>query len=152
MPFAGFYVDANLLVLLVVGNVDTKIIAKHRRLEDYSTEHYEILLRVLGRGNRVFVTAHTLAEASNLLGQHGEPERSILMQALSYLIDEAEEVVIESARAAASPEFVRLGLTDSALLEVINPDTPLVTADVPLYVAALQRGHDVAMNFWEYTV
>ena len=98
----GYFVDANLPVLLVVGAVNRDIIAKHRRLEGYSAADYQTLLALLfSRGNRVFVTPNTLTEAPNFLAQHGKPERSLLMTGLRYLIDKSEEIVIASTQAAA---------------------------------------------------
>ena len=44
-------------------------------------------------------------------------------------------------------KFERLGLTDSALLEVVTPDTPLLTVDFDLYLAALESGEERAINF-----
>ena len=70
MPPSGFFLDANLFVLLVVGSVGRDLIAKHRRLRAYSAEDYEILIDLLDRVERVFVTPNTLTETSNLLAQH----------------------------------------------------------------------------------
>lgn len=150
MPVSGFFVDANLLVLLVVGSVNTNIIARHRRLADYTATDYETLLGLLSRANRIFVTPNTLTEASNLLRQHREPERSDLMERLRLLIDQSDEVVVASAKAAANPEFRRLELTDSALLESISPQTPLLTVDRDLYVAALMQGESIAVDFRQF--
>ena len=41
MAPAGLFIDANLLVLLVVGRVGRDLIAKHRRLREYTAEDYE---------------------------------------------------------------------------------------------------------------
>ena len=38
----------------------------------------------------------TLTEASNLLAQHGEPERSRFFEVLRILIEENEEIVVTS--------------------------------------------------------
>ena len=147
MPWSGFFIDANLLVLLVVGSVNTNIIARHRRLVDYTTADYETLLGLLSRANRIFVTPNTLTEASNLLRQHREPERSRLMAQLRLLIDESEEVVVGSAQASANSEFSRLGLADAVLLEAINEETPLITVDMNLYLTALTKRENAAVNF-----
>ncbi len=148
-PF-GFFVDANLLVLLIVGSVDVSIIARHRRLADYTPTDYFNLIALLGRVNRIFVTPNTLTEASNLLRQHREPERSHLMVRLNVLIYDSDEVVVLSARAAANPHFGQLGLTDAALLESINAQTPLLTVDGDLYVAALEKGESAAVDFRQF--
>lgn len=63
---------------------------------------YERLVDVIGRAEQVLVTPNTLTEASNLLGQHGEPERSRLMDGLRYVIEESRETVVASADAAGS--------------------------------------------------
>ena len=60
--------------------------------------------------------------------------------------DETKECLVESAAAAARPEFVRLGLTDSALLHITGESHTLLTADVSLYLAALNGGKN-AENF-----
>ncbi len=150
MRIAGYFLDTNLLILLIVGGVDTRIIAKHRRLSDYTEDDYVLLLVILEEASQVLVTPNTLTEASNLLAQHGEPERSLLMAGLHYLIDESEEIVVSSALASANSEFQRLGLTDSALLEAISEERPLVTVDMDLYAAALTKGDNVAVNFREF--
>lgn len=147
MPLIGYFVDANLLILLVAGGVDTDIIARHRRLDDFTADDYELLLVVLHEVRRIFVTPNTLTEASNLLRQHREPERSLLMDRLAYLIEESNEIVVASAQAAANPHFAPLGLADAALLESISPQTPLLTVDRDLYLAALTKGENVAVNF-----
>ena len=82
----GYFLDANLFVLLVVGSESRELIAKHRRLRNYSAEDYDILVELLENADRLFVTPNTLTETSNLLSQHGEPERSLLMRRLQFLI------------------------------------------------------------------
>ena len=147
MPPSGFFLDANLFVLLVVGSVGRDLIAKHRRLRAYSAEDYEILIDLLDRVERVFVTPNTLTETSNLLAQHREPERSHFFDRLRFIIHESEEIVVASAVASSNSAFNRLGLTDAALLEVVTPETPLVTVDLDLYLAANASGQEVALNF-----
>ena len=152
MPAAvsGYFVDANLLTLLVVGSVDPHLIARHRRLDDYTADDYEILLIILNEVEQVFVTPNTLTEASNLLRQHREPERSLLMDGLRFLIAESAEIVIASARAAANPSFPALGLADAALLEAASAAAPLLTADLGLYLAAIAEDESGALNFGEF--
>lgn len=147
---SGYFIDANLLVLLVVGSASRDYISKHRRLRRFSKEDYDLLLRLIRRASgprRVFVTPNTLSETSNLLGQHGEPERSLFFERLRFLIESSEEVVVSSATAASNREFSRLGLTDAALLEAVTVETPLITVDVELYLQVLSRGEDAAINF-----
>ena len=146
MP-AAVFVDANLLVLLVIGHHDPGLIAKHRRTKAFVLEDYSLLRQVLGRFRGVLVTPNTLTETSNLLSQHGEPVRSSLLKALRRMIYNTREVVVASEQAARNQAFDRLGLTDAALLEIISPETPLLTVDLQLYVEALNGGQNRAFNF-----
>jgi len=150
MPPSGFFLDANLFVLLVVGSVGRDLIEKHRRLSAYTAEDYEILINLLGRVERVYVTPNTLTETSNLLGQHREPERSRFFEKLRFIIQQSKEVTVASVKASSNSAFNRLGLTDAVLLEVVSPETPLVTVDLKLYLAAIASGQEVALNFSHY--
>lgn len=149
-PLAGYFLDTNLLVLLVVGSEDRVLIEKHRRLEHYSAEDFDILVDLLEGVDQVFVTPNTLTETSNLVRQHGEPERSRLMARLHYLIQESEEIAVASATASSNNDFARLGLTDAALLEAASADTPVLTVDLELYLTAIETGEERAVNFTQY--
>ena len=151
MSTAGYFVDANLFLLLVVGTEGRELIPKHRRLEKYTAEDYDLLRDLLSRGRREFVTPNTLTETSNLLAQHGDPERSRLFRMLRLIIMESAEVVVASVEASANGAFERLGLTDAALLEVATAETPLLTVDFGLYYqATITKGYDTAVNFTHY--
>jgi hypothetical protein len=147
MTPAGFFIDANLLVLLVVGSVDRDLILKHRRLQRFAAEDYERLLKLLARVARVFVTPNTLTETSNLLAQHADPERSRFFDRLRFIIQESEEIVVASTDASRNSEFRRLGLADAVLLEVVTAERPLITVDFDLYRAALAKDSSAAVNF-----
>ena len=146
MPSALF-IDANLIVLLVVGLVGRELIARHKRTRTFTVEDYDRLTRAISRVGNIRVTPNTLTEASNLLGQHGEPQRSQLLLKLRALIEQSPETVVASVDAARRDVFPRLGLTDTALLEVVSADAPLLTVDLDLYVAALAGGDEAAINF-----
>lgn len=147
MTPAGFFIDANLLVLLIVGSVGRDLIAKHRRLRRFTVEDFDRLINLLRPVEQVFVTPNTLTETSNLLAQHGEPERSRFFDSLRFIIQESKEVVVDSTEASRNDAFKRLGLTDAALLEVVTAETPLLTVDFDLYLAASAKGQDTAVNF-----
>ena len=147
MAPVGYFIDSNLLVLLVVGSVGRDLIAKHRRLRAYTVQDYDLMVKLLDSVDRVFVTPNTLTETSNLLAHHREPERSRFFEKLRGLIQESEEIVVASVKASSNNTFGRLGLTDTVLLEVITAETPLVTVDLDLYLAALEKGEVAVVNF-----
>ena len=130
-----------------MGRVGEQFIAKHGRLQQFVVEDYRILRNLLDIVDQVFVTPNTLTETSNLLAQHGEPERSRFFEQLRSTIEESREIQVVSEVASKNREFRRLGLTDAALLEVATVETPLLTVDLDLYLAALTRDQDTAMNF-----
>ena len=144
------YIDASLLVLLVVGRTGKDLIAKHRRLQRFQIDDYERLARLLNQIDQVLVTPNILTEASNLLAQHGEPERSSIFHMLRALVEKTEEVFVVSKVATDNSEFIRLGLTDAALLEVVSRSNPLITADLDLYLAASAIESEAAFNFWHH--
>lgn len=128
----GYLIDTNLLILFVVGSENRDIITRHRRLKGYSAADYDKLRQMIDSAGRIVVTPNTLTEASNLIRQHGEPERSDILNRLRNIIEQSEELVVASTAAARNPEFRRLGLTDAVLLEVATEDTPLITVDLGL--------------------
>lgn len=147
MPPARFFIDANLLLLLIVGSVGRDLVVKHRRLQEkFTVEDFDRLINLL-HPKQVFVTPNTLTETSNLLAQHKEPERSHFFDKLRFIIQESKEVIVDSTIASRNNAFQRLGLTDAALLEVVTAETPLVTVDFDLYRAASAKGYETAVNF-----
>ena len=151
MPLSGYFIDANLLVLLVAGNTGTHIITQHKRLKQFTVGDYHRLQELIFEaGGVVYVTPNTLTEASNLLRNYGEPDKTTLSNTLATLINESQEVVVHSTDAVANAAYQRLGLADAVLLEVISADRPLLTVDVPLVIEAQRLQADAAVNFNEF--
>ncbi|MCL4554842.1 MAG: hypothetical protein M1617_05085 [Actinobacteria bacterium] len=141
--------DSNLLVLLLVGLKNPSLIKQHKRTRAYTVEDFDLLVSRLAGFDRILVTPHVLAECSNLLRQVREPLCEQLTCCLKELIEGSglDETHVEARNAAAAAVFPRLGLTDSAILEIVSPDIPLLTVDVGLYVSALNTHGDCAVNF-----
>jgi len=139
-------IDSQLLLLLVVGAVSPSCIAKHKRLGPAYTEaDYDLLLELVGE-SAIIVTPNVLTETSNLLAHIGDPIRTELFVAFAQLMKQFQERYVESARAAERSEFVRLGLTDAAMLTATERDRLLLTADLDLYLAAVEKELNVT-NF-----
>ena len=147
MPARRILIDANLLVLFVVGRTGRQLIGKHRRLREFSADDYDRLIRMISRFNQVVVTPNTLTETSNLLALHNDPERSRFLDTLRFVVENSEEVTVASVDACRHGAFRRLGLTDAVLLEIVSADTPLITVDLDLYVAASKKQPNAAVNF-----
>lgn len=132
--------DANLLVLYVVGLTDVKLVNQHKRLKIFDVDDYRFLQQRLSSYDKIVVTPGVLTESSNLLRQTNEAASTRLMRKLKTLIDCAFVEVYHPAREAAEQdEYEKLGLTDAGLLLLGDKYTPLLTADLSLYLAYNKR-------------
>jgi hypothetical protein len=109
-------VDANLLVLLVVGSASRDYIAKHRRLQNYTVDDFELLGLIIADFSDIILLPHILAEVSSLIRQIDNPARTEIQNSLGILITTATEIPIQSSRGAQRDEFIELGLTDAIIL------------------------------------
>ncbi len=126
-------IDSNLLVLYIAGRVDLGIIDKHKRLKEFQKSDHALLEQHLSTFTGVMVTPNVLTETSNLLGYHGEPERTKLFQHLRDIISNSTELLVESVAASAAEEFPRFGLCDSVILTIASPDQQVLTMDRALH-------------------
>lgn len=62
------------------------------------------------------------------------------------MIGSTDEIYVASRRAGEQAAFLRLGIADSALLDVLAPDNVLLTSDLDLYLEAMRQGQE-AVNF-----
>lgn len=138
--------DANLLVLLVVGSVDERQVPSFRRTRAYTREDFRLLIGFMARFGALVVTPHILSEATNLLDDLKEPLRSTAFLFLRELISRSEERFEASAELAGRQQFVRLGLADTAVHSVAEAGAALLTADLDLYLAASATSRH-AVNF-----
>lgn len=139
-------IDANLLVLLVVGATSKRYIEKHKKLSAFSERDYEELVGILSRAPSVLITPGILAETSNLATCIAEPAKSEILNVIRGFVGRAEEIHISGEKAVSSELFIRLGYTDSAILEASAGGRVLLTTDLGLYLAALEKGLQ-AINF-----
>lgn len=138
--------DANLLVLFVVGLVDKQLIGKHKRTRSFEPEDFDLLKQILSEYEEVVVTPNVMTEASNLIAQTAEPALTAVRRQLASLAGVQREVYWHSATAVEHPEFIRLGLTDSGLLGLVGESMPLLTTDLDLYLSAAKK-NSRATNF-----
>ena len=139
-------IDTNLLVLLVVGLTDRKFIDKHKRLQQFEQDDFDLLTNLLSEFDQIFVTPHIITETCNLISQIGDPAKSLVRKTLASLLDTLKEEFQPSVEVAKHNSFLRLGLTDCAILDLIQKETPFVTADLGLYLAASKVNNNV-VNF-----
>ena len=138
--------DANVLVLLIVGNVDRQAIPLHKRSRQFTEADFDLLLVTIEGFDRWVVTSSVLTEASNLLAHTHESLKERLLAALGRFIANASEERPESRLVVAESVFTRLGLTDAGLITCVRSGHCLLTTDLDLYLAAASLSGDV-VNF-----
>ena len=139
-------IDANLLVLWIVGLTEPKYIAKHKRCNIFDVEDFNRLNKMLEQADVLWVTPNVLTETSNLLAYVNEPIFSRVRATFRNFVLRATERSITSSAAAQRNEFPLLGLTDSALLCASADGAIILTTDFDLWGAA-QRAGLPAVNF-----
>ncbi len=135
--------DANILVLLIVGLVERKAISAHKRSRQFTEVDFDLLLTFIGGFHRLIVTTSVLTEASNLLAHTNDAMRTRLLGALAVFVGTVEEERPRSAEVVKENAFTRLGLTDAGLMTCIRSGHALLTADLDLYLAAAELSASV---------
>lgn len=139
-------VDTNLLVLLIVGKTSMRFVDVHKRTRAYTIDDY-ILLESLVSGAVAHVTTpNILSETSNLIRQFDGRPLAAVMSVFKIFIRSCSEIYVPSKEAVEYRHFDRLGLTDSAILELQHGDVTLLTDDLDLYLASA-LSHKKVINF-----
>ena len=141
-------VDTNILLLFLVGSLDPALIARHKRVNQFTVEDFHLLDGLLRRFEMILTTPNVLTEANNLARQIGGAAKEQLAALLGALLQKGafEEHVAESREASQIAEFRRLGLTDAGILHLTRKEWTVLTDDLPLYLALQVRGLQ-AINF-----
>ena len=140
----NYLLDTNLLLLLVIGLTDPKYIEKHRRVRDiYDADKFLRLIAFIQQGKSLVTTPNILTETSNLLFQIRDPIRTKIMERFAALIATCEERYVESKAATSAFAYVRLGLTDSAILSLSKENMTVLTVDFDLYNQCYDAGFKV---------
>lgn len=144
---AAVLLDANLLVLLIVGSVSREMIGRHRRLRQYTEDDLDLLRHLISGYSPILVTPNTLTEASNLCRQISRREHERIAAIFRILLkDGVQEQFIDSRTATEHEAFPSLGLTDAVILQQMTSRPLLITTDLDLFLAAQRHGH-TAINF-----
>lgn len=115
--------DTNLLMLLIAGLTDLRIIRSHKRLQMFRAIDYHLVREFLARNGALLLLPNVATETSNFLAHMRDPEKTALRRTMRTIVDTHCETVIPSRIAVARPEFLRLGLTDAAILQAMNDTT-----------------------------
>ena len=139
-------VDANLLVLFLVGSVNKRRIRSFKRTQNFTIRDFNILTYLIDWFGGLFATPHVLSQASDLADLRGKEllkVRRLFKRAVKEMIQESYD---ESRILVSEPIFERLGLADAAIAKVSSQGILVMTADVELQLEMQRQGAD-ALNF-----
>ncbi|MCX7112918.1 MAG: hypothetical protein NTX45_22935 [Proteobacteria bacterium] len=154
---SGILVDTNLLLMLLIGIINKRLIGK-KRTEKYTEKHYYILVDFIKDFRRLITTPHILTEVSNLggailTGQDKENFFGLLRAPSLFDIKSTDEIVIERnvSRQAVEVNHIRqFGLTDSAIIKLCTTGSrrrPLLLSDDFELVRLVFSNKGKAINF-----
>jgi hypothetical protein len=141
----GALIDANLLVLFLVGKTSKNRIQKFKPGDDFGAKDLDLLEEVVKHLGKVITTPHILTEVSNLAKLDGK-ELASFRQGYKLLVEEVDEFYDESRGVVADAAFMRLGLTDAAIAMLQRRNLLVLTVDLRLWDTLQRRGVD-AVNF-----
>lgn len=138
--------DANLLVLWIVGNFDRSLVGQ-RRLDEYTPSDFDLLGELIAGYPRKLTTPHLLTECNNIADKcvpklYQEDFREFF-QAFTGGLDERW---MPATGLMATGEFKLLGLADAAVCELSGGSTRVLSVDAQLCNSLWERGAD-AENF-----
>ena len=135
-------IDANMLLVFIVGSINPNLLGVAKRVKEYRPSDFDVLSTYLGCFTEIILLPNTVSEVSNLLDHLKGDRRQDCMVFLAGLASTGSEKYIASSIAALQPEYMALGMTDSAILCALEKDTYLLTADNELYLAAICRSQE----------
>lgn len=136
---SGLLIDANLLIVLLVGNTDEGFITKVKATKEYTKKDYQLLTEIV-KHFKIVTTPHILTEASNLCTKEERYYKEKIYQSLSDTIIDLIEIQTPSGEATKTPVFLKFGLTDSVIFKLAQEGFIVLTEDFNLYSYLI--GHD----------
>ena len=142
-------IDTNALIILIIGQIDSKLINSHRRTSIYEEQDYFDLVAIIKDYKNLVVLPNIWTEVDNLLNNFGGDLKYKYILAITETIKSSSEKYINSLVGIDSVSFFDLGLTDSLLLSLAPECDFLITSDSSLsdYAVAINiKVYDIVKN------
>ena len=130
---SGVLVDANLLLVYVVGLSDASWIQSFERTRGYTKDDFRLLAAFLRRFDRVITTPNILTEVNNLANKLSSDRLDLFMRVLKNRIGLLDEQFIKSSLASDHEYFSKCGITDAGILVAAADDVLVLTDDFRLF-------------------
>lgn len=132
--------DANLLVILVIGRVRKQLFGTSP-VEQYRDSDYDLLVGIIGEFAEIVTTPYLLSEVNMLLTKTGEFYCEECRAALSVLIPEFICHFTEPSSLAEHPHFASFGISDISIVDCSVSETFVLTAEGSL--TGFLRGNNI---------
>lgn len=142
----GVLIDANLLLLWFVGSVNRDRIEKFERTQNYNSEDFDLLSKILVYFDKVVTTPNILTEVNSLLGKLRDPEYSKCLAFFANAVTILEEHYVDSQTVVQVNKFTTFGLTDCGIVNLARNKYLVLTDDLRLAVYLQKLGIDT-VNF-----
>jgi len=115
----ALFLDANLLLLFVIGTMDRSLISRFKRTQEFSVEDFDELAGMVGRANKVVTTPHILTEVSNLANSLRDDQKDAFAATFRLLIKVLDER-FTTANVLSDHALFRFGLADVSVIPEVN--------------------------------
>jgi hypothetical protein len=142
----GILVDANLLVVLLVGKLDPAHLNNCRATKSFTPDDFSLLRWIVEQFDTLVTTPHILTEVSNLAGRLPQPlleEFRVVFRGIVKSLSEQSRPAMDIAWDA---QFIKFGLTDTAITMIVPGHYLVLSDDLPL-CGLLQRKKVDVINF-----
>lgn len=136
-------IDTNALIILIIGQIDSRLIDTHKRTSIYEEQDYYDLLSVIVKIENLIVLPNVWTEVDNLLNSFNGEQKHLYITKITETIKSTSEQFISSIIGVNSNSFLDLGLTDSLLLNLAKECELLITTDSSLSDYAIANGINV---------
>lgn len=123
--------DANMLIVYSIGKKHPEMLGSQKRVKEYIPEDFDLLVQLVEGVDQIVLTPNAVTECSDLFKDSNFENDA--KDALKDLIQSPSCIVVEeyvpSSDAVSSPQYKFLGVADCAMLELVDSETFLISAD-----------------------
>lgn len=142
----GLLLDANILLLLLIGRCDRSLISRFKRTRIFTADDFDLLASFVDWFDRIVTTPCVLAEVNGMANQLTQESKTEVYSAFAIEFGFLDETHQPSAQVAAHQRFPSIGLTDAGILMLAKDRYLVVTDDFRLSQVLEHEGIDV-INF-----
>lgn len=142
----GILVDANLLVVLLVGKLGPAHLKNCRATKSFKPDELSLLEQFVVQFDTLVTTPHILTEVSNLAGSLPDGLLGQFRAMFRGVVKSLSEQSRPAMEIARDEQFIRFGLTDTAITMIAPGRYLVLTVDLPL-CGLLQRRNVDVINF-----